>query len=65
MKFKTVVRGQILDVLTSKNGKPYVRIYDGVSLLNIFVKEDECFEIGQQVELSVSVVAKDSFISTL
>lgn len=62
MVFYVKVKGKVIDEGISRKGKRYLRIYDGNSLLNVFVDRPDLYNTGDEVEINCMVIADRCYI---
>lgn len=58
------VTGQVLDVLKSKKGKPFVNVYSKNEMYRIFLEEgqEKKFKVGEQVTVKCTAIADNPYI---
>lgn len=56
--------GQVLDVLKSKKGKPFVNVYANNDMYRIFLEEgqEKKFKVGEQVTIDCLAIADNPYI---
>ncbi len=62
MIFYTRLNGKVIDDKVSKNGKRYLKFYDGNNLLNVFVNGNSNYKVGDEVEIDCILYTKDAYI---
>lgn len=62
MVFSSKIKGKVIDDKTSSKGTRYLKLYNGSTLVNVFVDKDSPYNVGDEVEISCLIFTKDTYI---
>jgi len=61
--FSSVIRGEVMRKgITERTKKPFISVFDGRSLINVFVDNIEKYEERKIVEVPVNIITDKFFV---
>lgn len=59
----SVIRGEVMrKAVTERTKKPFISIFDGRSLINVFVNDIEKYQEREIVEIPVNIITDKCFV---
>lgn len=63
MVISSVIRGEVMrKAVTERTKKPFISIFDGRSLINVFVNDIEKYQEREIVEIPVNIITDKCFV---